>query len=137
MKKNQAKTNVEKRAEKDAFESIIQGVVSLGYSRDVVEPLFMEKWKEGLDIENVNKAINCIRSAIDERDNPKTQEMESCNKEPEEKKEPSIDKEAQRKGVIEKLYKVVSIPSAVDVLNGLRKWITIVSPCDVPIDSDN
>ena len=48
-----------------------------------------------------------------------------------EKKEICIDNEAHKKSVIEKLYKVVSIPSAVDVLNGLRKWITIVNSCDV------
>ena len=81
----------------------------------------------------MDKAIRYIQSVIDERTRPKIQDDEKKEQEckEKEKKGTCIDKEAHKKSVIEKLYKVVSIPSAVDVLNGLRKWITIVNPCDV------
>ena len=105
----------------------------MGYSRPIVEPIFLEEWKKGLEIENMDKAIRYIQSVIDERTRPKSQDKEKKEEEykDKEKKEICIDNEAHKKSVIEKLYKVVSIPSAVDVLNGLRKWITIVNPCYV------
>lgn len=112
----------------DVFEHIITNVVSRGYSREVAEPVLLRLWKEEFELNDVQQTTEIVIMDI-----CKSQESNALHdsKQLQDNEVISDDDKLHKQQVMERLFKVVSIPSAVDVLNGLRKWFCVVPLTDV------
>lgn len=110
----------------DEFEKVIVAVVSRGYSRDVVETSLLQLVKEGVELSDKEKAVESVINVIHQN-----QESYSQSEDDQKNKGYPNSEELHKQEIKDKLFKVVAIPSVVDVLNGFRKWFSVVPSSDV------
>ena len=112
----------------DLSENVIRAVVQKGHTRNVVENTLEQLCNSGYKIQNLEHAVKRVLEEIEKQAELSIKvnnqdSAEKCEKE----------REQHKQEVRDRLLKVVSISSAVDVLNGLRKWVTIVPTTDVSL----
>lgn len=110
----------------DEFEKVIVAVVSRGYSRDVVETSLLQLVKEGVKLSDKEKAVESVINVIHQN-----QESYSPSEDDQMNKGYANSEELHKQEIKDKLFKVVAIPSVVDVINGFRKWFSVVPSSDV------
>lgn len=110
----------------DEFEKVIVAVISRGYSRDVVETSVLQLVKEGVELSDKEKTVESVINVIHQN-----QESHSQSKDDQKNKEYPNSEELHKQEIKDKLFRVVAIPSVVDVLNGFRKWFSVVPSSDV------
>lgn len=106
----------------DLFENVICAIVQRGHSRDVAECTLKQLCSTGYEIVDCELAVKRVEEEIEKRGHT-TMELKEQGEE--------CECEQHKREVRDRLFKVVSISSTVDVLNGLRKWVSIVPPSDV------
>lgn len=110
----------------DVFEEILVTVVSRGYSRDVAETSLLQLVKEGIEMNDKKKVVESVINVIHQK-----QESRSLCEDDKRNTSDLKNEELHRQEIRDKLFKVVAIPSVVDVLNGYRKWFSVVPSSDV------
>ena len=112
----------------ELYNEIIDSLVASGYSKVNVISILSRLQKENILLENTKQTIQRIKMELD---CPPTTVFREERIEGIQTKETDINDEQHKQEIREKLFKVVEIPSSVDVLNGLRRWFSVVPPCDV------
>ena len=96
----------------DFFELVVEKIISIGYSRSDAEMAILSLYRSGCISDDFEKAVEYVKDFLS-----KKQIVNSSH--------------PVKQDVVDRLRKVVSIPSVFDVLNGLTKWYLKVSPEEV------